>query len=633
MPPEDHANSDFKPSVSQTSTKESLTPRSVISKTFSFFSPSAWKQNYKNSRKTENKPLKFKNESQDGMEYRNCFQDTSESLENDNIVEEDFFKKRKNDEFKDTYTPQKSFSSDISFEDNKNMLFINSNIPKMSEKDILSDRTLTPNEILSSFFSKKGNSPLNTIEIEGVISLMSKNTTSNIDFSSFVTPLKASQQSLFSLNNSAFSPTCDSTVKFGSSVSTFSHSKKYSTFGPTISTPFRKRRSTRRSSFYMNNTSKQPLPSKYDLLATIGMNENENTKSGDKHELDIMLAPEAKRRHVDSTFLDKNSSKKMPLYISETSQNLNSDNFKFAKSRTAINILNILDKEKNEEHIKTEVDIQSVLSPYAMPSSRRTPSKHGISSNIITQKKKQKSIAEKIGETMHFNALSKSINKTNYQTPEIPYKKYKPIISSNLQNVISLGTGENYSNNNNTEINDFKEFKNILPLDKVSIPKNLTSDEIISMKKNPIVFQTFKDNKETSNSFSTTGFSSEPEINNKPLTIYPINKHNNPVATASSSFLNKDKIVFGFSEKADEIENTSIINSPLNQKNHLTKETSQTTESLKFEIFKINPNLLPWFSFTISSSKEFKNNLKNILLIPETQLRKYIFTTRPKCLI
>ncbi|EMR10679.1 hypothetical protein PNEG_01376 [Pneumocystis murina B123] len=633
MYPEDHINSYFKPSVSQTPTKESLTPKNIISRACSFFSPSAWKQNYKNLRKTQDKPLNFKNDGQNDLGYCIRHQDTPESLKKDSIMEEDFFKKTKSDEFKDTDIPAKFFSPDISFEDNTNMPFMNSIIPKLGEKDILSNKTLTPNEILSSFFSKKGNSPLNTIEIEGVISLMSKNTTSNIDFSSFITPLKAQHQSPLSLHNSTFSPTYDSTVKFGSSLPTFSYSKKYSTFGPTISTPFRKRKSTKRSSFNMNNASKQLLPSKYDLLATIGINENESTKSGDKHELDIMLAPEAKRRHVDSTFLDKNFLKKIPQYISETSQNTNSENFKFAKSRTATNILNILDKEKNEEHIKDEVDIQSVLSPYAMPSSRRTTcSKHGITSNIITQKKKQKSIAEKIGETMHFNTLPESINKTNYQAPEIPYKKYRPIISSNLQNVISLGTEKNYSKNNDTEINDFKESKNILLPNKVSIPKNLASNKIVSMKRDPIVFQTLKDNQETSNSFSTTGFSSEPEINNQTLIIYPVNKHNNPAVT-SSSFLNQDKIIFDFSGKVDEIEDTSIIINSLNQKNHLTKEISQITESLEFKILKINPNLLPWFSFTILPSKEFKNNLKNILLIPKTQLRKYIFTTHTNSLI
>lgn len=503
---------------------------------------------------------------------------------------------------------------------------MNPAISKLGEKDVLSNKILTPNEILSSFFSKKGNSPLNTIEIEGVISLMSKNTTSNIDFSSFITPLKAQQQSLFSFHNSTFSPTCDSTIKFGSSLPTFSHSKKYSTFGPTISTPFRKRKSTRRSSFYVNNRSKQ-LSSKYDLLATIGTNENESTKSGDKHELDIMLAPEAKRRHIDSTLLDKNSPKKMPSYISETPQGINSENLKFAKSRTATNILNILDKKKSEEHVKTEIDIQSILSPYAMPSSRRTCSKHGITPNIITQKKKQKSIAEKIGETVHFNTISKSIDKTNYQAPEIPYKRYKPIISSNLQNVIPLETGEIFSRNNDTEINYFKESKNILSSNKIFIPKDLTSNEVTSMKKDPIVSKTFEDNQEISNSFSTTGVSSGPEINDQTSIIYPVNKHNNSGVTTLSSFLSQNKAIFDFSLKKDEIKDTSININSLNKNNNSTKEILQITKSLKLKIFKIDPNLLPWYSFTVLQSKGFKNNLESILLIPKTQLRKYIFTS------
>ncbi|CCJ28912.1 unnamed protein product [Pneumocystis jirovecii] len=564
--------------VSQTPTKEFSIPRNIFSKARAFFSPSIWKQNsYENKQDEIYQSLNFKNENNDNIDLKN-----HSYLQENNIIEDSFFKKIENQETEGNNTPSKSLSSETFSKNNINIFSIDPTTPKM-DQDILSNKISTPNEILSSFFSKKGNSPLNTVEIEGVISLMSKNTTSNIDFSSFITPLKA-QQSTFSVHNRSFVSTPDPYIKFGSSIPTFSHSKTYSIFGPTISTPFRKRKSTQRSSFRINNISKHFSPSKYDLLATIDVNENQNTKSGNKHELDITLAPEAKRRHIDSVSSTSTIIKEPSSQVSKT-LDLNIENFiKSTKTRTATNILNILDKkEKDIDFVKTKLDIQSTLSPYASPSTSRRAiySKNGSNSNIINQKK-QKSIAGKIEETMYLNASSNYYNKKNIQGLEISYKKYKPTISSNLQNAISIEAwNEDNLKNYNTKTNNSKNL-NIFSSELI-ISKNFT-EENISTNKNLVISQSFETKQKRCNSLNS-GFASESKANDKSSVICSLNDRNKHTVISSSNPLNQKTVSVD--------ESLKIIN-----------------KSLKHEIYKIDINLLPQFSFTMLNAV-LRNNKIN----------------------
>ncbi|KTW27259.1 uncharacterized protein T551_03253 [Pneumocystis jirovecii RU7] len=580
--------------VSQTPTKESSIPRNIFSKARAFFSPSIWKQNsYENRQDEIYQSSNFKNENNDNIDLKN-----HSYLQENNIIEDSFFKKIENQKTEGNNTPSKPLSSETFSKNNINIFSIDPTTPKM-DQDILSNKISTPNEILSSFFSKKGNSPLNTVEIEGVISLMSKNTTSNIDFSSFITPLKA-QQSTFSVHNRNFVSTPDPYIKFGSSIPTFSRSKTYSIFGPTISTPFRKRKSTQRSSFRINNISKHFSPSKYDLLATIDVNENQNTKSGNKHELDITLAPEAKRRHLDSVSSTSTIIKEPSSQVSKV-LDLNIENFiKSTKTRTATNILNILDKkEKDVDFVKTKLDIQSTLSPYASPSTSRRAiySKNGSNSNIINLKK-QKSIAGKIEETMYLNASSNYYDKKNIQGLETSYKKYKPTISSNLQNVISIEAwNEDNLKNYNTKTNNSKNL-NIFSSELI-ISKNFT-EENISANKNLVISQSFETKQKRYNSLNS-GFASESKANDESSVICSLNDRNKHTVISSSNPLNQKTVSVD--------ESLKIIN-----------------KSLKHEIYKIDINLLPQFSFTMLSFKEIRNEIKNISLIPEMQLYNYNFT-------
>ncbi|KAG5513284.1 hypothetical protein PMAC_001655 [Pneumocystis sp. 'macacae'] len=592
MQKKDHINLSSEPLVFQTSTKESSIPRNIFLKACAFFSPSTWKQNsYENIQDNIYQSFNFKNEENNQIKSKD-----HDHFQKSNIMENNF-KKIKSQRIEKDITSPKSLSSEISSKSDINVFSINPDTPKM-DQGILSNKVSTPNEILSSFFSQKGNSPLNTVEIEGVISLMSKNTTSNIDFSSFVTPLKI-HQSTFPIHSKNSISTPNPFIKFGSSIPTFSRSKTYSVFGPTISTPFRKRKSTQRSSFHINNVSKR-LSSKYDLLATININENLNTKSGDKHKLDITLAPEAKRRHIDfmsSPYtITKETSFQTPKAL-----NLNLENFKSVKSRTATNILNILDKKEKEiDFVKMKPDIRSTLSPYASPltSRRIIYSKHGFNSGITNQKK-QKLVAEKIEETMHLNTSSNYFDKKNIQNFQISYKKYKPTVSSNLQNVISIEEcDENDSKDNNTNANNSRN-PNIF-LSKLPIFENSITEKNVSINKDLTLSHSFK-NVQKRCSSSNSEFTFGSKINNDSSVICSLNDRNKYAI--------------------------ALLSNPLNQKTESVNESSKfISKSLKYEIFKINTNLLPQFSFTILSFKEIKNEARSILLVPETQLHRYSFT-------
>ncbi|KAG4305595.1 hypothetical protein PORY_001151 [Pneumocystis oryctolagi] len=529
----DDTNISSKFAISQTP-KETSISKNIFSKAREFFSPLAWKQSsYQSSQnKIQDQFLDSKNEEENHVEVHN------HNFFQKNVMEHNIFEKIENNKFKEHEISSK-VSSEMFSENNMDAFPVNLNTKIEST---LSNKMSTPNEILSSFFSQKGNSPLNTVEIEGVISLMSKNAMSNIDFSSFVTPLRTSQQSTFSIPNSSSTPTFDSSVKFGSCIPTFSRSRTHSTFGPTISTPFRRRKFTQRSSFRMNDTSKNLFPSKYDLLATIEINENQNNKS--------------------------------------------------------------------------EFDIQSVLSPYASPSTprRATYLKHGSNLNAVNQKKKHKSVAEKIEETIHSNMLSSHVDRKNIQNIETPYKKYKPVISSNLQNVVSIETdNETDLKDNNLRTDSTKNYINTLS--KLPISKNLITEEVFSENRNSTL-QAFKN---------------DEKISTLPTHAFAFKLSNDNESSSICSLGNLDKYIFipsDFLIQDERFQGTSDIYS-LNQKSYLAEETlCASNKSLKHKILKvIDPNLLPKFPFSILSSKEVKNKIKNILLVPEIQLHKYVFTS------
>ncbi|EPY51364.1 nucleoporin Nup60 [Schizosaccharomyces cryophilus OY26] len=297
----------------------------------------------------------------------------------------------------------------------------------------------SPNQLLATFFSNKGKQPLNEVEREGVLSLLSKDNSPastthpspSIPSQQFSTPkyvnphravssesriqtassFHASPNSprQWSAFRSTFSPILENSKSPNTSGNSLLSAQKTSYYGPTISTPFRKKLQRKRHSTTPVGTSK--------LTSLISSTTPDFAPKRSKHE-----SFNGSFTANEDSFSTVPASSPFPPAQSTPQQK--------TPSRTAANLMSILEsKEKLSTSPSAENSAStaktSYISPYARPSVTTSRRRHTLSKDEV---RPLKTIEEK-QETPAVETLEKSSNLQTYKPDFTPQFLKEPSLS------------------------------------------------------------------------------------------------------------------------------------------------------------------------------------------------------------
>ncbi|CCG81728.1 Predicted protein [Taphrina deformans PYCC 5710] len=276
-----------------------------------------------------------------------------------------------------------------------------------TSRSVIETNPSSPNSVLAKFFQDKGDTPLTSIELEGVKALLAKQPAHEQDFRddsqipSYATPMRRPYRPIFTPAK-LLAPTQAATevkrVRRGYTPST------------TAASPFSKRNPAR-TGFYQARTphpAQFSTPTKYELRTTIAGNSDDDVSRGTtKRPLEEIAAPLAKRSRQDSQGATDRPEELNPASSTGT--------------KTAASILEILQTDTKldepSDH-KPPENIKSMLNPYASSSSARKPS----SSPRRTPARK------------HARSAIEEIERSDMLERKIPYQPKK---SSGLTNSFS----------------------------------------------------------------------------------------------------------------------------------------------------------------------------------------------------
>lgn len=261
-------------------------------------------------------------------------------------------------------------------------------LPQTPAAQQLSPPEGSPNAVLASFFSKKGDTPLSEIEIEGVKALLAKQN-SNISPKpyqtqppSYATPARRAYQPIFT-------PATLSKTSIPATEARRPLRRTGYTPSTISSSPFR--RPIARTSFTparYQRPSAAPSPSKYELRSSVPPSEAAADNS--KRPLEEVAVPAAKRfRH-------------------QQEESSNSQSTVETGSKTAASMLEILDSDgppsgDDNPPAKSPEQLKTMLNPYASSSSPRKPAGRPIRSPV----RKERRLA--VDEIARNDAIEKKI--------------------------------------------------------------------------------------------------------------------------------------------------------------------------------------------------------------------------------
>lgn len=220
----------------------------------------------------------------------------------------------------------------------------------------------SPNSLLASFFTNKGDAPLTAIELEGVKAILARQSDEGIQEQargqapSYATPVRRPYQPIFTPANMV------PATRAATEVKKVRHGYTPST---TVSSPFRARNPAR-TGFGITRTS-QPgqlsTPAKYQLNSSIPANDSRSENG--KRNLEEISASAAKRVRQGSPEEVRQESTAIPPAISTGNQ-------------TAASILKILDTDVDSSAVSEKSAMtqtpKRVLNPYSTSNSARKPS-------------------------------------------------------------------------------------------------------------------------------------------------------------------------------------------------------------------------------------------------------------------
>ncbi|WBW75321.1 nucleoporin Nup60 [Schizosaccharomyces osmophilus] len=307
-----------------------------------------------------------------------------------------------------------------------------SSLPPISNQD-------SPNQLLAMFFSNKGKQPLNEVEREGVMSLLSRNgsptsTTHHspsVPSQQFSTPKYADPHRAVSSESriqtsSSFHPSPNSSRQWPAFRSTFSpvlgHSKplnvsgnsplsaqKTSYYGPTMSTPFRKNLQRKRHSTTPVGASK--------LTSLISSTTPDFASKRSKNE-----SFNGSFTANEDSFSTVPASSPFPPSQSTPQQK--------TPSRTAANLMSILESKESPATSSPKESIAkttkaSYISPYARPGVTTSRRRHTLAKE---EARPLKTIEEK-QEVPAVEALDKSSNLQTFKPDFTPQFLKEPAVS------------------------------------------------------------------------------------------------------------------------------------------------------------------------------------------------------------
>ena len=200
----------------------------------------------------------------------------------------------------------------------------------------MADGDNSPHEILASFFKQKGGTPLTPIEMEGVMSLMKKTSEQSLSPARELTHKPKQQQPppitplpshvsnsslappLTTPYKPVFTPSRITTATLASAARTRVPGVRPYSYGASSSTPFRRRRPLGMQLVTTPTTTSMSsiTPPKYHLSSVIDTLEPKSIDREFKRELDVIEAPQAKRRQMESVREPKPPSKTVSLITS-----------------------------------------------------------------------------------------------------------------------------------------------------------------------------------------------------------------------------------------------------------------------------------------------------------------------------
>lgn len=231
-------------------------------------------------------------------------------------------------------------------------------LPETPSTPALSPQNKSPNAVLATFFSNKGDAPLSEVELEGVKALLAKQSSGtspqlqNSQPPSYATPARKPYQPIF---------TPSTYISTNRPATQARQGPRWTGYGPSTSasSPFRRaqaRTGLTPARFSVVKPIPAPSPAKYELTSKLPANESPLLNG--KRNLDDIAAPASKR-------LKNDSGEASTIQPNETG------------TQTAASILAILDDESSatiqESITKSPEVLKAMLNPYASaPSPRRS---------------------------------------------------------------------------------------------------------------------------------------------------------------------------------------------------------------------------------------------------------------------